>query len=47
MGREVRIDPYQDPEFVAFYNQNMGALKERYEGAIAECKEQIEEMRNG
>ncbi|MDR2953202.1 MAG: hypothetical protein LBU82_08175, partial [Treponema sp.] len=37
MGREVRIDPYQDPEFVAFYNQNMGALKERYEGAIAEC----------
>jgi len=28
MGREVRLDPFQDPEFVAFYNQNLNALSQ-------------------
>ena len=39
LGRQVQIDPFQDPEFVSFYNQNMNALKENYEAAIAQIKE--------
>jgi hypothetical protein len=46
MGREVRIDPYQDPEFVTFYNQHMGALKGRYDGVLAGCKEEIGKIFN-
>ena len=30
-GRAVKIDPFQDPEFLAFYNQNMNALKGNYQ----------------
>ncbi len=40
-GRRMRLDPMQDPEFVAFYNQNMGALKDRYQGAIDEVRDQV------
>ena len=40
MGREVRIDPFQDPEFVAFYNQHMNALKGNYEAVIEQAKEE-------
>jgi hypothetical protein len=40
LGRQVQIDPFQDPEFVAFFNQNMGALKENYEAAIKQVREQ-------
>jgi hypothetical protein len=35
-GRQVKIDPFQDPEFAAFYNQNMNALKGNYQTAIDE-----------
>jgi hypothetical protein len=44
MGREVRIDPLQDPEFAAFYNQNMNALKGNYEGLIEQAKEEARRM---
>jgi hypothetical protein len=40
LGREVRLDPFQDAEFVNFYNQNMNALKANYEAAIAQTREQ-------
>jgi hypothetical protein len=40
LGREINIDPMQDPEFVAFYNQNMTALKNNYEGVIEQAKEE-------
>jgi hypothetical protein len=40
MGREVHIDPFQDPEFVAFYNQHMNALKGNYEAVIEQAKEE-------
>jgi len=40
LGREVRIDPFQDPEFTAFYNQNMNALKSNYEAVISQFKEE-------
>ena len=39
-GRRMQIDPFQDPEFVAFYNQNMGALKERYQVLIEQVRTQ-------
>jgi hypothetical protein len=38
MGREVRIDPFQDPEFLAFFNQNMNALKANYETAADQVR---------
>ncbi|MDR0623543.1 MAG: hypothetical protein LBG10_03850 [Treponema sp.] len=38
MGREVRIDPFQDPEFIAFYNQHMNALKENYETTLNQVR---------
>jgi hypothetical protein len=39
-GRQVRLDPFQDPEFAAFYNQNMSALKENYQGAVDQIREE-------
>jgi hypothetical protein len=39
-GRQVQIDPLQDPEFVNFYNQNMNALKENYQGAVEQVREE-------
>jgi len=44
LGREVRIDPMQDPEFVAFYNQNMSALKSNYEPVIEQAREEVNKM---
>ena len=40
LGREVRIDPLQDPEFIAFLNQHMNALKGNYEPVIKQVKEE-------
>jgi hypothetical protein len=47
MGREVRIDPFQDPEFVAFYNQHMNALKDNYEGALDQVREEAARLFEG
>jgi len=47
MGREVRIDPFQDPEFVAFYNQHMTALKSNYEAVIEQAKAETRRMFEG
>jgi hypothetical protein len=44
LGREVRIDPFQDPEFIAFYNQHMNALKGNYESVIEQAKEEARRM---
>ena len=46
LGREVRIDPSQDPEFNSFYNQHMKALKDNYEPAIEQAKEETRRMFN-
>ncbi|MDR0635950.1 MAG: hypothetical protein LBF87_02605 [Treponema sp.] len=40
LGREVRLDPFQDAEFVNFYKQNMNTLKANYEAAITQVREQ-------
>jgi hypothetical protein len=44
LGRPVHLDPFQDPEFTAFYNQNMNSLKGNYEAAIAQVREQALRM---
>jgi len=44
LGREVRIDPFQDPEFVTFYNQNMNALKANYESVVEQAREEAKRM---
>lgn len=41
LGQEVRIDPFQDPEFLAFYKKNMDALKSKYEALIQDVREQV------
>ena len=40
LGRPVKLDPFQDPEFAAFFNQNMNALKGNYQAAADEAKEE-------
>jgi hypothetical protein len=44
MGREVRIDPFQDPEFIAFYNQNVNALKADYQAATDQVREEAQRL---
>ena len=44
LGREISINPMQDPEFVAFYNQNMNALKSNYEGIIEQAKSETKRL---
>jgi len=42
MGREVRLDPFQDPEFAAFYNQNLNALKANYQAAVDQVRDEAQ-----
>jgi hypothetical protein len=42
LGRAVKIDPFQDPEFIGFYNQNLNALKANYEALVGQVREQAE-----
>ena len=44
LGREISINPMQDPEFVAFYNQNINALKSNYEGIIEQAKSETKRL---
>ncbi len=39
-GRAISLDPMQDPEFVQFRSQNMQALRERYEAAVEQLREE-------
>jgi len=40
LGRPVKLDPFQDPEFAAFFNQNMNALRENYQGAVDQVRDE-------
>jgi hypothetical protein len=40
-GRQVQLDPFQDPEFIGFYNQHMNALKSDYQNAVDQIREEI------
>jgi hypothetical protein len=45
-GREVRVDPFQDPEFIGFYNQNITALKADYQAATDQVREEAQRIWN-
>jgi dGTP triphosphohydrolase len=48
LGRNVKLDPFQDPEFIPFFNQNMNALKEKYQAAVDQVKEEASNLfKNG
>jgi hypothetical protein len=38
MGQEIRLDPMSDPEFAAFYKQNVGAVRDQYQAALDKAK---------
>jgi len=44
LGQKVRLDPFQDPEFIAFYNQNINVLKDKYQTVIEQVREQANEF---
>jgi hypothetical protein len=41
MGQDVRLDPMMDQEFAAFYKQNVGAVREQYQAAVDEAKNEL------
>jgi len=47
MGREVRLDPFQDPEFAAFFNQNLNALKANYQAAVDQVRNEAQRIWDG
>jgi hypothetical protein len=47
LGRTVQIDPFQDPEFAAFYTQNMNALRDNYQAGVDQVREQAELLFKG
>jgi hypothetical protein len=44
MGRQVKLDPFQDPEFVAFFNQHMNSLKANYQTVVDQVREEALRM---
>lgn len=38
LGQEVRLDPMMDPEFAAFYKQNVGQVRQQYQAALEKAK---------
>ena len=44
MGQDVRIDPMSDPEFAAFYKQNVSAARAQYQSALDKAKEDLADM---
>ena len=41
MGQDVRLDPMQDPEFSAFYKQNVENLRSSYSDALEKAKSDL------
>jgi hypothetical protein len=40
LGRPVQLDPFQDPEFAAFYNQTMNQFKTNYQAVVDQVREE-------
>jgi hypothetical protein len=47
IGRQIKLDPFQDPEFVAFFNQNINALRANYETLVIQIREQAQLLFGG
>lgn len=44
MGQDVRLDPMSDPEFAAFYKQNVSAARAQYQAALDKAKDDLAAM---
>jgi len=44
MGRKIKLDPFQDPEFAAFFNQNIQVLKANYQAAADQVREEAQNL---
>lgn len=44
LGRAVRIDPMDDPEFANFYKQNVGQMRKQYQTALDKAKAELASM---
>ena len=44
LGRPVKLEPMQDPEFAAFYAQHINALKANYQAAVDQVREEASQM---
>jgi hypothetical protein len=44
MGQDIRLDPMADPEFAAFYKQNVEALRNNYTEALERAKQGLKEL---
>ena len=44
MGQDVRLDPMADPEFSAFYKQNVEALRGNYSEALERAKQGLKDL---
>jgi hypothetical protein len=44
LGQDVRLDPMADPEFSAFYKQNVGAVREQYQAALEKARQDLGTM---
>ncbi|MCL2601668.1 MAG: hypothetical protein FWD91_02515 [Treponema sp.] len=46
LGRQLTIDPLQDPEFVALLSQHISALKENYQAVADQVKQEAQRLFN-
>ena len=44
MGRAVQLDPFHDPEFIAFYNQHINTLKGNYQSIIDQVRQEANSL---
>jgi glutaredoxin 2 len=43
-GQDVKIDPFKDPEFQAFFSKNLGQLKGQYQDALNKAREDLKAL---
>jgi len=44
MGRKIKLDPFQDPEFASYFNQSIQALKANYQAAADQVREEAQNL---
>jgi len=44
MGRKIKLDPFQDPEFAAYFNQSIQTLKANYQAAADQVREEAQKL---
>jgi hypothetical protein len=44
MGRKIKLDPFQDPEFASYFNQSIQTLKANYQAAADQVREEAQNL---